>query len=226
MSAVRGVPPGRAGRTWLSRRVRTAQHGASLLDRKLRILRREQEPLPRPGRHGRARAGRRVLDGAEQWALRSVLLGGSAALRRPDDDPPAGVSVDWSAVMGARFPAAARLELPAPRRDGRLPASSAVVCATAAYREALAAAVDAAVALAAARVLDDEVAATRFRLRAVQDRWLPRLEAAATTLDLALAEAEGAEAVRLRLAVSRREGGPGGSATDPQRAAPRDGWSR
>ena len=55
---------------------------------------------------------------------------------------------------------------------------------------------------------------------------MPRLEAAATTLDLALAEAEGAEAVRLRLAVSRREGGPGGSATGPQRGATRDGWPR
>jgi V/A-type H+-transporting ATPase subunit D len=85
--------------------------------------------------------------------------------------------------------------------------------------------VDAAVAVAAARVLDDEVAATRFRLRAVQDRWLPRLQGAATTLDLALAEAEGAEAVRLRLAVSRGEGAAG-SATDPERSAPQDGWSR
>lgn len=225
MSGVRGVPPGRAGRTWLSRRVRTAQHGASLLDRKLRILRREQIRFrDRADTAGARWAG--VLDGAEQWALRSVLLGGSTALRPPYDDPPAGVSVDWSAVMGARFPAAARLELPTPRRDGPLPASAAVVCATAAYREALAAAVEAAVALAAARVLDDEVAATRFRLRAVQDRWLPRLEGAATTLDLALAEAEGAEAVRLRLAVSRREGGPGDSPTDPQRSEPRNGRSR
>ena len=128
--------------------------------------------------------------------------------------------------MGARFPAAARLELPGHRRDGPLPASSAVVCATAAYREALVAAVDAAVALAAARVLDDEVAATRFRLRAVQDRWVPRLERAATTLDLALAEAEGAEAVRLRLAVSRRDGGPDDGATGPQRPAHRDGGPR
>ena len=225
MSGVRGVPPGRAGRTWLSRRVRTAQHGASLLDRKLRILRREQHRFRDRADTAGARWAR-VLEGAEQWALRSVLLGGSAALRPPYDDPPAGVRVDWSAVMGARFPAAARLELPGHRRDGPLPASSAVVCATAAYREALVAAVDAAVALAAARVLDDEVAATRFRLRAVQDRWVPRLERAATTLDLALAEAEGAEAVRLRLAVSRREGGPDDGATGPQRPAHRDGWPR
>ena len=128
--------------------------------------------------------------------------------------------------MGARFPAGARLELPAHRRDGPLPASSAVVCATAAYRDALAAAVDAAVALGAARVLDDEVAATRFRLRAVQDRWIPRLEGAATALDLALAEAEGAEGVRLRLAVGRREGAPDQSAAGPRRSNPLDGRPR
>ena len=83
-----------------------------------------------------------------------------------------------------------------------------------AYREALSAAVDAAVALGAARALDEEVAATRFRLRAVQDRWVPRLEQAAAALDLALAEAEGADAVRLRLAA---DPGPTGRAPNPPR---------
>ena len=32
------VPPGRAGRLWLQRRLETARRGAGLLDRKLRIL--------------------------------------------------------------------------------------------------------------------------------------------------------------------------------------------
>jgi V/A-type H+/Na+-transporting ATPase subunit D len=80
------------------------------------------------------------------------------------------------------------------------------------------------VALGAARVLDDELAATRFRLRAVQDRWIPRLETAASALDLALAEAEGADAVRLRLAAGD---GPRGRAADaPARSRPRDGGPR
>ena len=126
--------------------------------------------------------------------------------------------------MGARYPSGARLDLPSRPPGAALPASSAVVCATAAYRDALAAAVDAAVALGAARVLDDELAATRFRLRAVQDRWIPRLETAASALDLALAEAEGADAVRLRLAAGD---GPRGRAADaPARPRPRESRPR
>ncbi|HSO55578.1 MAG TPA: V-type ATPase, D subunit, partial [Actinomycetes bacterium] len=46
MSAGRpSVPPGRAGRLWLRGRLATAERGLDLLDRKLRILRREQERL-------------------------------------------------------------------------------------------------------------------------------------------------------------------------------------
>jgi V/A-type H+/Na+-transporting ATPase subunit D len=199
VSGIRGVPPGRAGRTWLSRRLQTARHGASLLDRKLRILRPERERFRANAEAATLRWGQ-VLTGAEEWALRAALLAGRDALRPPPGDAGARVEVTWSAVMGARFPSGARVTLPPPRRGSALPATSAVLCAAVAYREALSAAVDAAVALAAARALDEEVAATRFRLRAVQDRWVPRLELAAAALDLALAEAESADAVRLRLA--------------------------
>ncbi len=203
MSGVRGVPPGRAGRTWLSRRLQTARHGASLLDRKLRILRPERERFRADAEAATLRWGQ-VLAGAEEWALRASLLAGSDALHPPYGDADARVDVSWSAVMGARFPSGARVELPRRGCGGALPATSAVLCATAAYREALSAAVDAAVAEGAARALDEEVAATRFRLRAVQDRWVPRLERAAAALDAALAEAEGADAVRLRLAAAAR----------------------
>ena len=206
MRAIRGVPPGRAGRTWLSRRLQTARHGASLLDRKLRILRPERQRFRADAEAATLHWGQ-VLAIAEEWALRAALLAGSNALRPPYGGADARVEVTWSAVMGARFPSGARVELPRPVRGGALPATSAVLCATAAYREALTAAVDAAVALGAARALDEEVAATRFRLRSVQDRWVPRLEQAAAALDLALAEAEGADAVRLRLAAVPRPTG-------------------
>lgn len=223
MTGVRGLPPGRAGRTWLSRRLLTARHGASLLDRKLRILRPERDRF-RAAAEAAALHWAQVLDGAEQWALRASLLAGNGALRPPYDGTPALVDLQWSAVMGARYPSGARLDLPSRPPGAALPASSAVVCATAAYRDALAAAVDAAVALGAARVLDDELAATRFRLRAVQDRWIPRLETAASALDLALAEAEGADAVRLRLAAGD---GPRGRAADaPARPRPRESRPR
>jgi V/A-type H+/Na+-transporting ATPase subunit D len=153
--------------------------------------------------HEAGASAEQVLAAAEEWALRAALLAGSDALRPPYGDADARVEVTWSAVMGARFPSGARVELPPTRPGGALPATSAVLCATTAYGQALSAAVDAAVALGAARALEEEVAATRFRLRAVQDRWVPRLEEAAAALDLALAEAEGADAVRLRLAAPR-----------------------
>jgi len=50
--------------------------------------------------------------------------------------------------------------------------------------------------------------ATRYRLRAIEDRWIPRLEQALAEVTLALEEQELADATRLRLAVSpgrRRE---------------------
>jgi len=50
------------------------------------------------------------------------------------------------------------------------------------------------------RIVDDEVRATRFRLRAVQDRWIPRLEQALAEVTFTIEELERADAARLRLA--------------------------
>ena len=207
VSGIRGVPPGRAGRTWLSRGCGRARRGATLLDRKLRILRPERERFRRRrrGRDAALGAGprRRRGVGAAGVAARRQRRAASAVRRRRRARGRQLVGGHGGAVPERGAGRAARRGC-----GGALPATSAVLCATAAYREALSAAVDAAVALGAARALDEEVAATRFRLRAVQDRWVPRLERAAAALDLALAEAEGAEAVRLRLgAGAGREGG-------------------
>jgi V/A-type H+/Na+-transporting ATPase subunit D len=79
-------------------------------------------------------------------------------------------------------------------------------------RQAHAAALEAAVRHAAAaealRVIEAETLATRYRLRAIEDRWIPRLEQALTEVTLALEEQELADAARLRLAVgpNRRPG--------------------
>jgi V/A-type H+/Na+-transporting ATPase subunit D len=55
------------------------------------------------------------------------------------------------------------------------------------------------------RVLDDEVRATRYRLRAVQDRWVRRLEQALAEVTFTLEEQERADAARLRLATRRAD---------------------
>ena len=59
-----------------------------------------------------------------------------------------------------------------------------------------------AAAAEALRVIEAEVLATRYRLRAIEDRWIPRLEQALAEVTLALEEQELSDAVRLRLAVS------------------------
>jgi V/A-type H+-transporting ATPase subunit D len=84
-------------------------------------------------------------------------------------------------------------------------ATAALPMARAAYRRALEAAVAHAAADGAARVVSAEVRTTRLRLRAIQDRWVPRLEQALAGVEASLLEAEGAENVRLRWVARARQ---------------------
>jgi V/A-type H+-transporting ATPase subunit D len=81
--------------------------------------------------------------------------------------------------------------------------------ATRAYRTALEAAARHAVVDAAVRRIDAEVLATRRRLRAVQNRWIPRLVEALREADAGLEELELAEGGRLRWAARRKKGADG-----------------
>lgn len=49
--------------------------------------------------------------------------------------------------------------------------------------------------------MEAEALTTRYRLRAVQDQWLPRLEQALADVMLAIEEQKRTDAARLRLAV-------------------------
>jgi V/A-type H+/Na+-transporting ATPase subunit D len=51
--------------------------------------------------------------------------------------------------------------------------------------------------------METEAAATRLRLRAVKDRWIPLLEQARSEVALAIDEQERADGARLRLAARR-----------------------
>ncbi|KQX64538.1 V-type ATP synthase subunit D [Angustibacter sp. Root456] len=199
MSTVRGLPPGRAGRTWLAGRLQASRRAGDLLDRKLRIL-----------RHERARAAHRAAQAerlwiaawrdAEWWGLRASLLappGGQAVSRQ------ARVSVRWAAVMGARYPSSVQVS----RDDdptAPLAVSAAATCAAHAAAEAVARAADAAAARAALGAVDHEIEGTQLRLRAIEHSWVPRLQQQADALDLILAENETTEAVLRKLAA----GGP------------------
>jgi len=193
------VPPGRAGRLWLSRRLQVARRGADLLDRKLRILQAEL---------GRRRAAtaqtaaewERCCADAERWLLRASMLGGQRAVRLAAGGQPADVTITYDATMGVRHPASTSCRIPVPDTwDG-----PALAATRQAHGAALTAAVRHAAAAEALRVIEAEALATRYRLRAIRDRWIPRLEQALAEVTLALEEQELADAARLRLAAGPR----------------------
>jgi len=183
-------------------RLRAARLAADLLDRKLRILRAEQERFALLTRRtgDRWRASWRTAD---TWGIRAALLGGQRELRLSAATVPADARVTWTTVMGVRYPVEATCRPPEPGAGDRGPGTAAVVEATGFYRAALTAAVEHAAAESARRTVDAEVAATRRRRRAIADRWVPRLEAALRDLTAELEETERAETVRLRWAAAR-----------------------
>jgi len=193
------VPPGRAGRLWLQRRLRVAERGGDLLDRKLRILRGELGVL-RAAQERSAVDWDRCRADAERWLLRAALLGGQRSIRLAADGGLADVNISYASVMGVSYPAGAACVIPEPGTwDG-----PAIAGARQAHRTALAAAARHAAATEAVRLVEAETLATRYRLRAVKDRWIPRLEQALAEVTLAIEEQEIADAARLRLGTARR----------------------
>jgi V/A-type H+-transporting ATPase subunit D len=200
---VRGEPPGRAGRLWLERRSRAARRAADVLDRKLRILRAEQDRLDAEARRAEARWRERHAE-AQTWLLRAALLGHRRGLRAAADRPEAELVLGRNTAAGVGYPVVVRFTAP-PQPPGTAPAASAAADpAAAACAEALDAAVRYAAAEAAVRTVGAEAAVTRARLRAVEDRWLPRLAERTRVVLAELDEQERAEGARLRWAARRR----------------------
>jgi V/A-type H+-transporting ATPase subunit D len=196
------VPLGRAGRLWLTSRLAVARRDADLLDRKLRILLQETSRLTDAAARTAAEWDGRCRD-AERWLLRASMLGGERAIRLAADGSAADVTISYGVTMGVRHPDGVTCHIPAPATwDG-----PALVAAREAHGWALEAAVRHAAAAAALRAVEAETLATRYRLRAVRDRWIPRLEQALAEVMLALEEQELADSARLRLA-GGRTGGP------------------
>jgi vacuolar-type H+-ATPase subunit D/Vma8 len=166
--------------------------------RKRRILRgEEQDYALRAERTGAAwdQAAREL----QRWMLQSALLSGERGLRLATDGADARVEIDWRLTMGVRYPADARCWLPdAP--GGFAPDNTALHHATGAAQRAVQAAVDHAVATTALAAIRSEIGSTRRQLRALQQRWLPRLEGAHARLLIQLDDLEHDEHVRLRWA--------------------------
>ena len=202
---IHGVPPGRAGRVWLRHRRAVAERGSDLLETKLRILAAERERAALQA-EGTAREWAVAAEEADRWLLRAALLGGRRGLRLAVDREPAAVHLTWATTMGVTYPDDTEVVAPEPDPDAATPDGAALVAARRAARQGLAAAAAHAAATAALEALDAEVRVTRRRLRALQERWLPRLDEATASLTEALEEQEREEGLRLRWAASRSGG--------------------
>ncbi len=190
---------------WLQRRLAVAERGADLLDQKIRLLRAESQRLSLLVE----RTGEAWTDAArdaDRWLVRGALLGGQRGIRLASEPGVADVQVAWSYLMGVRYPSGARCTLAAAEPEAAPPDNAALVAARDAHRRAVEAALTHAAAEAALRVLEAEEVATRRRLRAIEDRWMPRLHEALAQIQLGLEEQEHAEGVQLRWAAARQEG--------------------
>jgi V/A-type H+-transporting ATPase subunit D len=205
MTAIHGVPPGRPGRVWLRHRRAVAERGSDLLETKLRILAAERDRAALQAERT-AREWALAAQDAERWLLRAALHSGRRGLRLAVDREPAQVHLTWATTMGVTYPDRTDLLVPEADPDAATPDSAALVQARAATRRALQVAAEHAAATAALEALDAEVRTTRRRLRALRERWLPRLDAAQAALVEALEQQEREEGVRLRWAASRQGG--------------------
>ncbi|MFD1051839.1 V-type ATP synthase subunit D, partial [Kibdelosporangium lantanae] len=134
---------------------------------------------------------------AETWLLRAEMIGGSSAVTRADED--AVVRITWATAMGVHHPDGGICEThPQP-----ILGSTALIRAQDAYRGAALAGVHHAAALAAVKCLAAEMESTRQRVRALNNRWIPRLRTELAVVEFELEELERTEAVR-RLRSSAR----------------------
>lgn len=201
---MRRVPPGRAARLWLRRRLDLAARGIDVLEEKAHVLTREQRRL----RQHVEETERNWVDAcreADRWSLRAVALGGRQQfdLARSHLPEPAQARISWRSLMGVTYPAKVQLRTPETGHIGSLARSSALPAAADAYRRALAAALDHAAATRSLELVEHELAQTRRRLRGLENRWAPRLERTLHEVELSIAEDEREDMVRARWSAER-----------------------
>jgi len=199
------VPPGRAGRLWLLRRLEVAERGTEVLEQKRQTLLRERQ------RTASALAAAAAVwedqgRSAAEWNDRALALAGARRLRLAalHGAGSAKASVTWRNALGTMVPDSVQVEFTAEKGAVSSGGGAGVALCADAHRNAL----GAAAAFAAARAADEAVAAelvaTTRRLRAIERRWIPEHESALRQLELTLAEHELEDAARARFALERR----------------------
>ena len=187
---------GRAGKVRIERRLMAARHGSRMLDRKQHILVEELERFELRAERARAE-WEEVAHEALLWLQRAAGLEGSARIESVATPDIAMVQIRWGNVMGVNYPENPQCRLPAVPQPG---GSSALSYAVALHRKALEAGVRYAAVVRAEGLLAAEIAATQTRQRAVEDRWIPRLEEELLDIHRKLDALELEEGLRLRWA--------------------------
>ena len=213
------VPPGRAGRMWLSGRIAFARRAAELLDRKRQLLRRDLIVFASQREESKQKWEAACL-AAEHWGLRAAVISGESDLAATAAAVAgqASVEVSWRNSMGVIHASDTRF-VPAhlsPIEEAA--ANAAVPPAAAAYGLALQAAVVHAAMDNSFRILSAELRAIEGKLRAIERHRLPALENARRELELRLDELEREERVVTRWAERHREDLVAGPASTSGRA--------
>ncbi len=199
------VPPGRAGRLWLRRRLAVARRGHDVLEQKQQALRRQLERVEELLAEARREWEERAPE-AERWWQRAAVLAGERPLElaRSATRGRAEVNVAWRNALGVVYPSEATVSLPA---GEAFPAggSSALAFAAEAHRRALEAAAQLGAAQLAHERTARELDATTQRLRALERRWIPEHERVLHQVELGLDESDREEAARVRWVIRRLE---------------------
>lgn len=190
---------GRAGRLRLRRQLAAATRASELLDRKRRILAGELDRLELEAQRTGEDWARSARE-ATAWLQRAVALDGQRALAAATPGSPATITVRYGEAMGVPYPVHTTVT---PPRDPVRAGSSALAYATEAHHRALAAGVRHAAINRAVWILAAELAHTRTRQRAIDNRLIPRLDDAIGVLETQLDELDREENVRVRWAADR-----------------------
>lgn len=198
------VPPGRAGRLWLMRRLEVAARGTDVLDQKRRALLRERQRTATTLADAAA-AWEREARLATQSSDRALALAGERRLRlgAVHCTRPATAEVTWRNMIGTVIPTEVRVDIAELADFVALGGGATVALAADAHRRALAAAADHAAARTAHEAIEKEFTATTRRLRAIERRWIAEHERALRRLELELAERELEDISRARFARER-----------------------
>lgn len=200
------TPPGRTGHLWLRERLDVARRASGVLEEKARALAAEERRLR--VLEGRSRREwEEAWEFASRWLLRATLLGGrrELAVVRAHQVGQIDAQIRWGSNMGATYPTEVRCQMPDVSSAVLAASGSALYLAASAHQDATAAAVRHAADRRALQVVRRELSAAGRRQRAIERRWIPRLEAALEGLERTLAEQEREDIVRAKWVANRNE---------------------